>query len=254
VTRDEAKRIAALYRPGAPELADPEMAEALELARIDAELRAWFEEHSASQSAIRDAFRAIKPPEGLEAQILSERIRTGREASWRKPVRLAAATALVLAIVILITEWSGRPSAGKDLNFSSYRSRMVGTALRLYGMDMETNDLPAIRGYLQAKQALADFTLPQGLGTATATGCGVLTWQGNRVSMVCFKTGRPLKPGQVTDLYLFVINRSAAPGAPAGAAPKFAPENRLMTASWTEGDLLFLLATEGDEEALRQYF
>jgi hypothetical protein len=42
------------------------------LARQDAELKGWLDEHYAVQSAIRERFKGIAVPEGLKEQIISE--------------------------------------------------------------------------------------------------------------------------------------------------------------------------------------
>jgi hypothetical protein len=71
--------------------------------------------------------------------------------------------------------------------------------------------------------------------------------------MICFRTGRPLAPGGQSDLWLFVVDRASVRGVPAGDSPQFSQVNRLITATWTQGDKLYLLGTEGDERAIQQY-
>lgn len=253
MNRSEAKRILELYRPDTPEPADSEMAGALALLQDDPELQAWFTAHQASQSAIRRALRSISPPAGLKEQILSERPAALRPKPWRKPVRVAIVTVCSVALVLFVAQWIKPGRYTDDLHYAGYRTRMVSTALRLYGMDLETNNTAVIRAYLGQRQARADFTIPPGLQDATPTGCGVLSWQGNRVSMICFRSDRPMKEGQTTDLFLFVMRRAAAEDAPAAALPEFTPENRLWTASWSDGDLVYLLAADGDELFLKRY-
>jgi hypothetical protein len=50
-----------------------------------------------------------------------------------------------------------------------------------------------------------------------------------------------------------VVDCAAVRGSPAGASPQFSKINRLTTATWTQGDKLYLLGTEGDEQALKKY-
>lgn len=253
MTLDEAKDILLSYRPGADDQQDPATREALRLAEQDAELGQWFAEHRARQSAIRAAFRSIQPPKGLREQILSERPRLPVKHNFWKPATLILAGATLLFLTLIGIEWKRHRDVQSELSFDSYRGRMVRGALRMYSMDLETNNLVAIRGYLGQRQARADYTLPAPLAETPTTGCGVLTWQGHRVSMICFDSGRPLKPGQKTDLFLFVLNQNAAGNAPKDAVPKIVPVNRMMTASWTEGDLTYILAAEGDEGFLRKF-
>src|SRR5207249_5687388 len=136
----------------------------------------------------------------------------------------------VVLLASLASLWL-RP-APRD-SFSAYQQWMVRTALRTYTMDLETNDLKQIRAYLAQRNAVADYVLPQPLANAKGTGCVAMRWHGNRVSMVCFRSGKPLGPGEKADLFLFVIDRSSVPDAPAGDLPQFTKVNKLMTANWT---------------------
>ncbi len=69
--------------------------------------------------------------------------------------------------------------------------------------------------------------------------------------MVCFRTGKPLAPGAKSDLFLFVIDRKSLPDLRASTVPEFASVNKLVTASWIEGEKAYLLAGF-DEETLRR--
>jgi hypothetical protein len=71
--------------------------------------------------------------------------------------------------------------------------------------------------------------------------------------MICFRTGKPLPPGQSSDLWLFVVDRAAVKNAPPPGPPQIKPVNQLITAVWTQGDKVYLLGTEGNEQILRQY-
>ena len=71
--------------------------------------------------------------------------------------------------------------------------------------------------------------------------------------MICFRTGKPLPPGQSSDLWLFVVDRAAVQNAPPSGPPQIKPVNQLITAVWTQGDKVYLLGTEGNEQILRQY-
>jgi len=70
--------------------------------------------------------------------------------------------------------------------------------------------------------------------------------------MICFRTGKPLPPGEQSDLWLFVIDRDLVKNAPSAGPPQLAKVNQLITATWTQGDKLYLLGTEGDEQTIRK--
>ena len=245
---EQAKRILLLYRPGHVGDGDPEFAEALALLERDEELRRWFEAQRAVQDEIRRAFRNISPPDALKEQIISER-------PWHtRPVTARHLMAMAVVALVLFAGgwwWSGLEPR-EDNSFTGYRSRMVGTALRAYGMQLATNDLASIRLFLKQQGAPGDFESPAGLVEATGTGCLTVPWRGSKVSMICFKTGRPLPPGQASDVWFFVIAHAVVPDAPTGA-PQIATVNEVITASWTRAGKTYVLAVAGDEPLLRKF-
>jgi hypothetical protein len=158
--------------------------------------------------------------------------------------------AAVVALLVLATLWLRPPI--RDDSLALYRDRMVGAALRAYAMDLTTDNPVQIRSYLEQNHAPADYVLPASLTKVAVTGCAIQSWQGAKVSMICFRTGKPLAPGEQSDLWLFVIDRSLVKNAPPAGLPQLAKVNQVITATWTEGDKLYLLGTEGDEQAIRQ--
>jgi len=129
---------------------------------------------------------------------------------------------------------------------------MAGIALRGYAMDVTTNDLSMIRDHLAQNQAPSDFVLPPKLAQVSLAGCAVEGWQDVKVSMICFRTSAAA-PEAGSDLWLFVVDRAAVRNMPEGGAPKFAQVNRLMTATWVQGDKLYYLGTAGDAKTLQKY-
>lgn len=251
MNRDDAKNILLLYRPGTADANDPQVSEALALAQRDGELARWFGEHCARQELLRASFRQIAAPDGLKEQIISEqaaREKIERTVVWRRNVILAAA-ATVVAALILVALWL-RPAAADD-TLAIYRNRMIGTALRGYAMDFAASDPVQIQSYLKQKQAPADYDLPVPLQKIAMTGCAIESWQGAKVSLICFRTGKPLPPGEQSDLWLFVVDRASVKNAPLAGPPQLARVHQLMTATWTQGDKLYLLGTEGDEQTVR---
>ena len=250
MNRDDAKQILLLYRPDAVDVVDPQVSEALALAKQDAELAGWFTELRIRQEMLRAKFRQIQAPAGLKEQIISEQAARERIIVWR---RAAALTAVAAAVVVLLTLAVFRfERAGNDNTLALYQNRMVGAALRVYAMDLATDNPAQIRDYLKQNHAPADYVLPAPLEKVVTTGCAITSWQGAKVSMICFRTGKPLAPGEQSDLWLFVIDRNLVRNAPPAGPPQLARVNQLITATWTQGDKLYLLGTEGDEQTIRK--
>lgn len=250
---DEAKQILLLYRPGTRDEEDPQIAEALTLAKSDAELSRWLTAHVANQQKLRKQFQQIAPPAGLMEQIVSEAAANRRMALNRsKLTRIFLASAVCLLILIPGILWMHhlRPA---DNTLAIFQDEMAGFALRGYAMDLQTNNAGQIQGYLQQKQAPADYRLPEPLTQASLVGCAVENWQAGKVSMICFRTGQPLPPGSQNDLWLFVVDEKSIADAPTGSGPQIGKVNRLTTATWTKDGKLYLLATTTSEEVLRSF-
>jgi hypothetical protein len=251
VNVNEAKNILLLYRPGTSDAEDPQIAAALGLARMDPELARWLEVHCARQIVIGEKFRQIITPAGLKEQIISEQAASEKAKFWRPNYVLLLVTALVFLLGMLTSFWL--PKGGQDDTLAIYKNQMVGIALRGYGMDLTTNDPAQIRLHLEQNQAPSDFVLPAALQKVAVAGCAVESWQNAKVSMICFRTGKPLPPGEQSDLWLFVVDRTSLAVSIVGEVPQFSKVNRLITATWTKGDKIYLLGIEGDEQAIRQY-
>jgi hypothetical protein len=254
MNRDEAKSILLLYRPEA-DAVDPQVAEALALAKQDAELARWFEQLSAARSMVRAQFRQIEPPAGLKEQIVSEQaVRSKTKSRRDMVVGAVAVAAIVVAFIFMGHSWSNRDKYENVPNtFANYQERMMVIAKAGYYMDLNSGDFAKIQAYLAEKRAPSDYTLPPGLRQTKAIGCAVQHWDDRNVSMICFSTGKSPAPNQPSDLWLFVVDRSSVKQSPTATSPQFSKVGEIITATWTQGDKLYLLGTAGDEETIRKY-
>ena len=138
------------------------------------------------------------------------------------------------------------------MRFASYRDRMARSVQRATAQYMKfvsTNQVD-ILGYFRTNNRPADFDLPNALKSLPGQGGSVLTWNNHPVEMLCLDAGTP---GVTTNnLWVFVMDKNAVPDAPA-ASPQFAPVARLMTASWSEGDKIYLVAAAGTEQDVKKY-
>ncbi|MDB6020877.1 MAG: hypothetical protein JWQ04_734, partial [Pedosphaera sp.] len=107
---DQAKEILARYRPGET-ATDPKVGEALELARRDPQLAAWFEKHRAIHG------NTPSRPEGGAVPAAHP----GRERIITPALVVAGLAILVLLAAFLGSYTAPRP---KDA-FTSYRDRMA---------------------------------------------------------------------------------------------------------------------------------
>jgi len=130
--------------------------------------------------------------------------------------------------------------------FADYRSRVVRETLRGYSMDIVTNDMRAVRRFLEERGAPSEYELTEGLEKLTLTGAGLLEWRSNPVAMVCFDRG----DNQM--LFLFVMNKAAVKDSPP-AAPQVEQVNKLLTVSWTRDDYTYVLAGPEEPDFEKKY-
>jgi uncharacterized membrane protein YbaN (DUF454 family) len=240
--RERAKQILLAYRPGTEDESEPDVAQALDLAKRDADLHEWLQEQTAFQQAVRAQLRSISIPPELKDSILARRkIVT---PIWRRPELLLAAACIAIAFVLTAFWVRGR---SEDETFAGFQKRMVGFALRLYRMDIETNDLVQVGQFLAAKGAPTNFALTPGLRQTPVKGGAYLTWQDHPVSMVCFTLPK------AQTLYMFVMNQSAIQkGRLPGPTPILQFANGIMIASWSQNGRVYLIAADPNAADLKK--
>lgn len=257
MTPEEAKEILLPYRHGTSDADDPQIAEALALAKQDPVLAQWLEAHCARQFVLSEKLRRITPPEGLLQQIVSEHNAARKRSIFeRNPAATALACALVLLICLLVaanpTDW-WRHFQGSDRRLVAYQKRMADIALNPYTMAVAANDSDHIRAYLKQNNAPSDFALNETLKQTPMTGCAIEDWQGAKVSMLCFHSGPSGKNPGTSDLWLFVANRNSISDLPAAARPQLNHIDSLTIATWVDGDRVYMLARQGNLEDMKKF-
>jgi hypothetical protein len=253
MTSQETKEALLLFRPDVDDERDPDFAPALAHMRDDPELKKWFEQHCAMQRAVFAGFDRLPLPEGLKEQILSERPRPISLTNRRKTVALVLAAVPILLLLTFGVVYFRAPT---KTDFPTYRLAMVGKTIRYPKMDLLTEDLDKIRQYVAEHGGQKDYVLPIGLQKVAGTGCKVFDWRGKKVSMVCFNSGKNGNP-KSPDLFLFVVDRVAVqePSGHCGPpTPDVVDVRSRATASWIDGEKTYLLAGDGSQEFLKQYY
>jgi hypothetical protein len=241
-TPDEIKKVLSLYRGDARDRQDPEIREALDLAAGDPGLKDWLEKHLAFHAAMRGKLRQVEVPAGLKETLLARRKIVRAPVWWRQPAWAAAAAVILLSALAFLLF---RPEPPPD-RFANFEARIVRTALRQYRMDIETNDMQQVRQLLASRGAPADYEVPRGLRGLKLTGGGALKWRSNPVSMVCFDRGDQQM------LYFFIADRRIMKDPPTAQLRRGVVSD-LVTASWSDGDKVYLLAGPRDPEFEKKY-
>ncbi|MEW6161036.1 MAG: hypothetical protein AB1813_26705 [Verrucomicrobiota bacterium] len=110
-------------------------------------------------------------------------------------------------------------------------------------LDLESKDVNKIREWLQQNKGHGDFALTRGLQELPGLGCRVLSWNGQKVTLICFGKMGP------EEIHLFIADRAAF-SQPPPMTPQFAKEGAWQTASWSRGSKVYLLAGMGNRETL----
>jgi len=242
---EQAKEVLMLYRPGTRDAEEPEVVEAMAVARSNPELARWFEGHQAFQKAMRTRFREIEVPEYLKGMMRSQGKIIRPAVWWERPQAwLLAAAAMVVLSLGLSALWT-RPRVPD--RFANYRQMMVSKAMNVaYAMDWTTNDMGALRAALAERGAPANYDVPQGLAKLDLTGGAALTWRAHPVSMLCFDRGDKQM------VFLFVMQRGAVKDPPPDK-PVESKVSRLATVSWSRGDKTYVLAGPADAGFPQKY-
>jgi hypothetical protein len=242
----EARFILSAYRPEGQDASDPRFAEALEQVRRDPILQRWFEDSVAFDAAMTNKLRAVISPLDLRENILAG-VKVSRASRWSTPfVKWAIAAALILSAALGSLIWlNPRPAHLAD--WQTQALNVISALVRNQSsFDAQSNQPTELVTWLRANDAPAAQKLPDNLGKLSSLGCKTFSWNGNRVSVICFT--RP--DGGL--IHLVAANASATDRTPEGK-PKLNQQGEWTTATWREGDKIYMLAMEGSPEQLRPF-
>jgi hypothetical protein len=160
---------------------------------------------------------------------------------WRAGLALAAAVALFAGVL----PWWPRPA--EQVSFAVLTPRVVeffGTPPEL---PKRSQDKAELKAWLLAQGAPADFHIPAKLMPMESLGCQVVDVQGRPAWLTCFWREK----GEL--VHLFAVRRSDFRDGPASATPQMQEHSGWSFASWTEGDVIYTLATAAPLEKLRPF-
>ena len=240
MNNDEAKFILQAYRPGGGDAADALFAPALEQARRDPALAAWFERERAHDAAVAAKLRTLVPPAELRAAILAGgNIASRRPARWRMPawIGLAASVALILSVALF---WL-QPAQAEE--FSEFAMDYASGPFRLSN---HQDDLGKLRAWLAERQAPLPGAIPAGCQNLHALGCKTVEFHGKNISLICFERGR--------EFHLFVARRAYYPNLRECPKPEFKSKGKWASAHWSDSENCYVLATDAGVDELQRMF
>lgn len=245
-----ARKILMLYRSDSPDANDPQTAEALEVMRRDPELAAWFEQHRSAQEAIRGKLKAIPVPPDLRRRILDAHVDHRRIVHLFGPPMLFGLAAAAL-IIVTASFWFLRSS--DQQTFLHFRDRMARKVQRrVYFKDMVTGDQTQVSNYFRTNSAPTDEALPKNLAKLPLEGVTIVSWENHPVSVLCLDA-REKGATENNNVWVFIAKSTDMTKVPDKKSTQFEKIGRLMTASWTAGNALYLVVARGDQHDLQRY-
>lgn len=243
---EQAKIILSAHRPGRDDVeSDALLTEALAAMESDPELAAWFVEQQAMDAGMRDAVQSIEVPAHLRDSILAQSktvVFPAHRTSWARPIWLAAAALVVIGVVAgLLLPRDKRPS------FAILEAEIPQlTAAHKHPFEGRIAEAEKIRSWFASNGAPSKFDMPASLRAAKGMGCEVVDVQGAKVSLMCFRSGE-------SHAHLYVVDRSQFSHAPVvGEKPQMQQAGEYAMASWSEGNLTYILAARGNVDSLKR--
>jgi hypothetical protein len=157
-------------------------------------------------------------------------------------------TAAVAALLFLAAQIVSlfRASGAASSRVPEYASEMVSFIQLAPPLEMKSDDLDAIKGWLAQKTA-APMDVPPRLAALQPVGCRMLSFRGQKVALICFRRGADRLA------HLFVVDRAAMPKIKPGDQPVYQDTLGWTSATWAKNGRVYMIAVEGDRAALQRY-
>jgi hypothetical protein len=244
----EAKFMLSAYRPGGQDATDPRFAEALEQVRRDPILQHWFDESVAFDAEMTEKLSATRVPNDLRESILIG-AKVTHAPHWKNRWRKwAIAAAVVLSGTLGVLIWHNtRPAPVADWQLQALDAILSSIARNESHFDAISRNPADLVQWLRANHAPTGEGLPDNLDKLPSIGCKTIFWHGKPVSLICFT----LPEGRA--IHLVIANGSADSDRAIKHKAKAIQQGHWATATWREGDMIYMLALEGSRDELRRY-
>jgi hypothetical protein len=244
----EAKFVLNAYRPGGQDANDPRFAEALRQVRRDPILKHWFDESVAFDAAMTRSLAATPVPNDLRESILTG-VKVTRVPHWKNRWRKwAIAAAVVLSATLGVLVWHNtRPAPVAGWQLQALDAILSSIAQKESHFDVISRNPVDLVKWLRENSAPAGKKLPDGLDRLPSIGCKAFFWREKSVSLICFT----LPEGRA--IHLVMTNVSMESDRRLKHEAKVVQQGHWATATWREGDMIYMLALEGSRDELRSY-
>ncbi|HME87897.1 MAG TPA: hypothetical protein VKE30_01645 [Chthoniobacterales bacterium] len=238
----EAKFLLSAYRPNGQDVNDPRFAEALAQARRDPILERWFRESIEFDAAITKKLSSVPVPSDLPENILAgAKISRPSQAVLLKWAIAAGFILIALVGSIVLRQVTKPRLAGwQEEGLRTISSLVAGQTK----FDAESDRGTDLIEWLKTNRGPTAERLPKNLEKVASIGCKTFSWNGTPVSVICFVR---------RDSGLVHLVATRAPLTQREGEPQFVQRGKWVTATWREGDTIYMLALEGSLDQLRNY-
>lgn len=243
-------------RPNGLDFADPVMREAIDHARADAALGAWFAREQAIDESISSRLAEVPPPPELRTLILEGGALEQRRGGRRRFLMVACSLAAALAVtaVGLLATMATRPKVRPfdAVVASAFREVSGSMALSYY-----SPAIADVRAWLASEQAPAPGAIPICFSRLQTIGCRRFEWGGVYASVVCFRvpafshdaSGAP----RDAVVHLFTVEQSSCSGGSATNEPMVFAKDDHAAATWRDSERFYVLLVRASESDLRAF-
>ena len=244
--KNEAKLLLQACRPNGQDAALSVFAEALALVERDPELKAWWEAQQAFDQKISAKLKEVPVPSNLRATILAGRKIEELTPRFQVPTWLAIAAMVVILCVAGVGVVHHGMGGTEHLSSDGYKTGAIAF-LGDNGPSLGTTspDHDKLVAWLKERNAPVG-TIPASMNAMPSVGCQTFPVQGHSVSLICFS----MADGGI--VHLFVIDRDALADPPSSTGPEYKQMGRWATASWSDGQKSYMLATDAGVNMLKQ--
>src|SRR5262249_15708761 len=213
--------------------------------RRDPILERWLSESIAFDAAMTEKLGTIEVPPDLRENILAG-VKVSRPL--RSPsVKWAIAAAVVLTAIVGSVIWHYT----QPVHLAGWQTQALDVVSSLVrnesSFDAQSTNAGDLLAWLRANYAPAAERLPDKLDELTSLGCKTFSWNRQPVSVICF-----MRPDGGL-IHLVTINASALSERAIKREAKFVQQRHWATATWREGDMIYMLALEGSRDQLQSY-
>jgi hypothetical protein len=240
MSNNEAKFLLNAYRPNGADATDPSFTSALEQAKSDPQVAAWFAQEQAHAAAIASKLREIAPPPGLRDAILAgghatERASKRGSNQWRW---LAIAAGIAIIAALGATLWPRTVSA----------TQLTAFALNDVVHGRHGGHGPAesaLETTLGSTTTRLSGDLPVDFEKLAATGCRTLTVSGHEVLEVCFVR-------QGVEFHCYIAWAADFDHAATEKGARFIQQGALAAATWTHGAFRYVVAGQAGIDDIKR--